>query len=426
MWAKSLSGIAYASALILLIASSNIRAEVADGTSVVDLNEAITRTIERNPGLIAYGHQVQAQQGRVTQSGLKPNPTLALIVENFLGTDEFQARDGAETTASIAWVLERGKRQRRVDAASAGVLLAESEAEIQRLDAAAETGRHFLNCLGLQEHLTQTELAVTLAGQTAAAIARRVAGGRAPDADLARAQAQLARVRLHRDDVEHELQVSNRRLAAQWGASEPDFSHVFGNIRDLPRPEPFSTLLARIDETPNITRYLTEERLREAELRLAAAEAKPDWRVTAGIRHHERSGEVAFVTGISVPLSLHNRNQGRIAEAQAKVAFTNASRHAKRIKIETQLFAIYQELEHSVHRATALREKILPSLERALADTERAYDAGRYGYLELRVVQAELLDVRRSLIEAATDAHRNVIEIERLTGTVVKSPRSLP
>ena len=62
----------------------------------------------------------------------------------------------------------------------------------------------------------------------------------------------------------------------------------------------------------------------------------------------------------------------------------------------------------------------------ALSDTQRAYALGRYGYFELKVVQAELVNAQMALIEASIDAHRNVIEIERLTGATLTSSVTKP
>lgn len=426
MWVSITYRATLACLLMVCNSASYAQPDSAGNEVALDLDTAIMRTLERNPGLVAFGHQIRAQQGRLQQSQLKPNPELGLLVENALGSGDFQGIDSAETTLSLAWVLERGKRERRVDAARAGVSLLETEAQIQRLDVAAETANAFLNTLALQERLIQSAAAVKLAEQTAAAVQKRVQAGRTPTAELARAEAELARVRLDREDVEHELLTSHRRLAAQWGETRPDFTRVSGDVHKLPTPAAYSDLLARIEQNPDLSRYLSEQRLREAELRLAEVNAKPNWRLTAGVRRLERSDDQAFTAGITIPWAISNRNQGRIAEARARLAMTGANRAATRVQIETQLFALYQELQHSLHRAVTLREEILPRIEQALEDTERAYAAGRYGYFELRVVQAELLDTRTALVESSIDAHHNVIEIERLTGTTVTSPVTHP
>ena len=102
---------------------------------------------------------------------------------------------------------------------------------------------------------------------------------------------------------------------------------------------------------------------------------------------------------------------------RANLAVADAEQAAARIQIKTQLFALYQEFQHNLHQSTTLRTQVLPRVEQALADTRAAYAAGRYGYLELQIVQAELLQARSALVEASIDAHRNLIEIERVTGT---------
>lgn len=414
--------------LFLLLFSAIIRAEsglTTDGRTI-SLGEAVVKTMERNPELLAFGHQIQAQDGRVLQAGLSPNPELSFTVENALGSGEFTGFDSAETTLSIAWVLERGVRQRRLDTARAGASLLTVEADIMRLDAAAETARLFFYCLSNQARMVSASEAVQLAQVTVNAIQKRVKAGKSPQADLSRAKAELVRMRLNQEDLEHELLSSSRRLAAQWGETEPGFTRVNGNLLTLPSTESFTTLKARIDLNPDVARFLSKQRLDEAEVRLAEAQRKPSWRVSAGVRRLEAFDDEALVANITIPLSLRNKNQGSIAEARENLAQTEADAVAARIHIETSLFVIYQELQHSLHRARTFRDEVIPRIEQAMSDTRSAYERGRYSYLEWRSVQEDLLAARSALVEASADAHLNAIEIERLTGVRITQPAALP
>lgn len=385
------------------------------------LSEAIDRTLIHNPGLIAYGYQVQAQQGRVTQSELKPSPELGLMVENVLGSGLYEGIDGAEATLSLGWVLERGKRQHYIDAARAGGSALEAQAEIGRLDAVAQTARLYLDNLEFQVERDLSQEAIALAEQTVAIVDRRVRAGRTPTADRARAEAELAKVRLAALDVEHELATARQRLATQWGQAQPDFTRVTGSWQQLPEPDDFTALLVQIDRSPQMSIFLSQQRLREAEMRLAEAQAKPDWRVNAGIRRLELTDDNAFVAGITIPLGSKDRNRGRVAEARANLALVDAERMASRLQIEAQLFALYQALQHSLHRAETLRDDVLPRLQEATDQTRQGYEKGRYSFYELQQLQSELLATRMGLVEAAVDARRHQIEIERLTGTVMPS-----
>lgn len=422
MWGELTSRITLASLLLSMSCVAIAQVGKIGDAEGITFRTAIEQTLQKNPSLTAFGYQLDAQRGRELQASIAPSPEFNVRVENFGANGNSSNVDGAEVTLSLTWVLERGKQDSRVHTTSARMALLQIDAEIKRLDVAAKTARLFLNCHSLQAQLEQISSAVTLVETTAGAIQKRVDAGRAPDADLARAEAELARMRLEHGDLEHELETAIRQLSAQWGVTQPGFERVRGNIRRSSEPEAYAVLLARIDQNPSLQRYMTERRLRESELLLAQANAKPNWKVTTGIRHFEQTNDQAFVAGITIPLSIKNRNRGRIAEAQADLAFTNSTAIATRVEIETRLFALYQELQHSVHRAKTYRDEIIPRVNEALADAKRAYELGRYSYVDLRIAQGDALRARSEAISAEIDAHHNRLEIERLTGTAVSTP----
>lgn len=404
--------------VVLLTLAAGVRAETVSLIDVqsISLDEAIAKTIASNPELLAFGYQLEAAQGRVQQADLAPVPVLGVSVEDAIGTGDFQGIDSAETTISLAWVFERGVREYRVTAAQASVSLFGIEAEILRVDIAAETAQRFLSVLAIHARAVTAGEAARLAGETVSAVQRRVEAGRTPQADLARAEAERAFAKLAQEDIEHELAIARHRLAAQWGQTKPEFTSVRGDLFALPDAKPFESLRKQVEQNPEMARYLSMQRLGEAELRLAEAQRKPPWQTRIGVRRFDLTNDYALVAGITIPLAARNRNQGRIAEARALIEQTRAGAAAARIRIETNLFVLYEELRHSLHSANVLRSEVVPRLESALAETRAAYELGRYSYLEWRAVQAEHLEARRELIEASINAHRHVIEIERLTG----------
>ena len=421
MWVKLTNRVALG-CLLLALSNATVAQSPSTAEEVIDFDKAIAKTLESNPALLAFGYQIEAQQGRLMQSGIRPGVELGVMLENAVGTGGFSGVSGAEATISLAWSLERGKRERRVDAARAGLSLLESEAELRRLEATAETARMFLMTLANQAEVDLADEAVDLAEKTVAVVRKRVQAGRTAKADLARAEVDLSRMQLEREDLEHKLLTSIRSLAAQWGETRPAFTGVRGNLADLPEPDSFAELVARVEQSPNLRRFLSERRLREAELRRIEADAKPDWRLTAGVRQMQLSDDQALVAGITIPLGAKKRNQGNTAAARADLARSDADRAATRIQIETRLFALYEELKHSLHRAITLRDDILPRVESALAETQRAYEMGRYSYFELRAAQDDALQARTEVTVALIDAHRNVLEIEALTGAALSSP----
>lgn len=409
----------YACSWLVLIAAVEVCADPGGSPASLNLDQAVYRALENNPGLVANGYRIEAQQGLVTQAGLRPYPELSALVENAAGSGVYRGLDAAEATLSVSWYLERGKREARVGVARAGMALLEAEADSMRMDVAVTTASMYLDTLALQERTKGISQFVAIAEQTLAEIGRRVTAGRAARAEQAIAEADLARARLEYLNTEHELAAGKRRLAAQWGQLEPDFERVGGDLSMLPDAVVFDAVLQGLDNNPDLARYTFEREFRQAELGLAEKHASPDWRVTAGVRRMELTGDQALLAGITVPLTRSNRNQGNIARASAEVQRSGAERDALRLQLESRLLALHQELQHSLHTAEVIGQEIIPMAERALHETRSAYEAGRYGYAQLKVVQAELIDARLSLIGAQLDAHKYHIEIERLTGAPI-------
>ncbi len=386
----------------------------------ISMREALSRAMRSNPELRAYDHLLTAQDGRITQAGMKPNPTLSTDVENVLGTGEFEDFDGAEFTLGLSQLVEiGGLRDRRVDVARAERDTLESDRAIRRLDLVAETARRFIALAGMQEQHELTHQAVRLAEQTLEGARRRVDAARAPLAEHDRAVVALERARIADAHAEHELTSARHSLAEAWGAESPDFQTVSADLYALPETVSVDALVAALEQTPDLARYVSEARMRESEIRLHTAGRRPGVELGAGVRRFEISNDTALVFSFSAPLGINNRNEGLIAESRARRDAAEMSRSVALLKARTRLGQLYRELQDRARELRALRERALPQMQQALASTSYAFERGRYSYLELVDAQRELLELQANLIAAATGYHHTLIEIERLTGTAV-------
>jgi len=176
-------------------------------------------------------------------------------------------------------------------------------------------------------------------------------------------------------------------------------------------------LMERLDKSPDFLMFVSEGRLREAELRLARAQARGDLNISLGIRRLETSSDSALVAGFSMPLPMSNRNQGAIREAQARISQSAALRDAALVRTRASLVGIYEEMNAARLRVDTLRNEALPQAQQALDQTRSGYERGRFSFLELATAQEELLTLRAAAIDAAADYHRMLAEIERLTST---------
>lgn len=341
-------------------------------------------------------------------------------LENFAGTGAARGLDIAEATFALSHVLEMGnKRELRTQAAQAAHDDLSIERQAAQLDIVAEVTRRFVHVASDQEQIALTRRATALARESLEAVRRRVAAGRAPDAELNRANVALARARIEEEHAEHELVASRRKLSAMWGSTEASFAEVAGNLYEHPPLPPFEDLVARLDRSPDFLRFASEARVRDAQLRLAQAQARSDISLSAGIRRLEVSDDQAFVVGVSVPLFGRSRARGALDEAQAMRNLAETDHSGRRVRTLAQLFGLYQELRHAMTETAVLNDTIIPELESALRNTQLAFDRGRYSYLEWTDAQRELIAAQRDRIEASARAHLLLAEIERLTSAAM-------
>ena len=394
----------------------------AAASQELTLASAIEQTLASNPELRVYAPRLTADRARAELAALRPPLEFQAEVQDAFGTGRASGFDIAETTFALSQVIELGgKRDLRAGAAAAGTAVTTADRAAAELDVLAEVTRRFIHVAADQEHLALTERATALADDNLAAAMARVAAARAPEVEVRRARVTRARAAVEQEHAEHELLTSRRKLAAMWGDTEPTSDRVGADLYALPPNEGYEQLLTRLAASPDFARFASEERLRDAELRVAEAHARTDLTWRAGVRFLSETNDEALVFGVTMPLYAGKRARGEVAAARAERDEIAAERETHRVRAEAELFELFQELRHAITEADVLRTSVVPEMEAALEATRTAFERGRYSYLEWVDAQRELVEVQRALIDASANAHLYRTEIERLTGEPLSS-----
>lgn len=416
-----------ACALLFVISSANGQARAAPGNPEGELTlaRAIDAALRSNPELQASAYELSAAQARILQAGVRPNPELGLELENFAGNGAAQGVDALETTLSLSQVVELGgKRALRRAAAEADLDFLDIEQRARELDVLAEVTSRFIDVVAAQERVRFAIQAAALAQKTLEAIGARVEAGRSPEAERSRARIGLTRALIERRQMESELRAARYALSASWGNPEPAFTAARAELFELRAVASFQALMNGLEQSPDFIRFASQSRLREAQLRLARVQARPNLTFSVGVRRFEQTDDAALVAGFSMPLAIHDRNQGSIREARIRLDQTDALRDAARVRARASLLALYQQMSTDRARVDTLRNEALPQAQLALDQTRSGYERGRFSFLELITVQEELLALQAAAIDAAADYHRVLAEIERLSGAALTRPTS--
>tara|TARA_R110002124_G_scaffold70077_1_gene187886 strand:+ start:8798 stop:10180 length:1383 start_codon:yes stop_codon:yes gene_type:complete len=395
--------------------------------SSVDLKTAITQTINMHPELRAFAMQTQIYSGYTQQAGIKSRPQVGLTIEDALGTGEHSGFKSAQSTLSISWLLDEELVQRKVQTAKNYGSTVAIEREVKSLDLAAQTARLFVQVLVNKERLALAKFSLAQANKSLTAIDKRVNAGKSSIVDKLKAKAEVAKRELVVEDLTHEVDASKYQLFAQWMQKDSSNANnqqhkkvdVIGSLLSLPLSDnvDFNVLFNKLAQTPSVSMFATEQRIAQSEIELARIETKPLWQFSAGLRRYETTDDFGLVAGISIPFGETNQNKGKIKALTASQNKLETDSLALVHKLSTQLYVLIEQLKHSHHVIRAVTDNIIPVLEQAFSEAEKAYWIGKYSYTDWMNTQQALLNAQSDLIAAYQNAHLNNIEIERLTGS---------
>jgi cobalt-zinc-cadmium efflux system outer membrane protein len=374
-------------------------------------------TQQRNPDLAVTGFATAVASASAHQAGLRPNPTVGIEVENFAGSGDSSGFDAAEYTASVEQTIEcGGKRSARVRAARADVRAAGIETRRQRLDLLCDAADRYVDVAFAQDRLALRVELTRVADEFAQATAARVAAGKAPAMESARAATASARARSRLEAARGESAAARVLLSALWAGSPAEFGPVAEGLESLDgQPPPGWTPNLATNPLVAAASESAIER-QTAESALARAESVPDLAVAAGARYAGESDTLAWVAGLSLPLPVFDRGRARRAEAAAALAQVCATTRAEATRSAADIAACAAQRTARWAAVAALRETAA-SQETAAKATREGYTGGKFTYLEALDAQREWFETREELLDALAAARHADVALARATAT---------
>ncbi|MFQ5799958.1 MAG: TolC family protein, partial [Bacteroidota bacterium] len=400
--------------------------EIAEPTGAITLRQALALALMYNPGLRAFSWEVRASEARTLQAGLLPNPEMEVEVEEVGGTGERSGFDGAETTIQLGQLIElAGKRPKRERVAALESKLAGWDYEAKRLDVLTEVALAFVGVLAAQERLILAEELVRLSEEVMDTVAQRVEAGKDSPVEKTKAQVALASARIEQKQAHQRLASARKQLAATWGSISPVFEGVSGRL-DITFPIPSESELRRLlEQNPDLARWAVEMERRRAALELEKANAITDPTIFGGMQRFNEADDTAVVFGLSIPVPVFNRNQGRILEARYNLAKARRQRKAVEANLYATLADAYQALSSAFIEVTDLKNEVLPGAQSAFDAARRGYREGKFDYLMVLDAQRTFFYSRARYIESLAVYHKARAEVERLIGQGIDTVKTI-
>ena len=404
---------------------ASLSSAAAAETLSLSLTQALSMARERNPAIDVSRERITAAEGMHKQAGLIPNPTLTATSENepFGTSPGFSFGNQTDDYIYASQIVELGgKRGRRAAAAKAGVEASGLEAEITARQVAASVASSYWAADGADtvRELYRSEAEV---------FARMVeySGGRVREG--ATANVDLLRIQLEHD----RMLVSANAAATDADRTRIALYHEMG-ASDFPPEVNFTDSLEHVEQltTPSIEVVLRQRpemqlantRLKQAQANLALerANAYPDPDLMFGYKrwsgYNQFTGLNTMFFGVKAPLPLFNRNQGKIASADAELRIAKRNLSAQEMTIRAEVASASSEYL----RSRDALERILPAMsDRAGRNQDITSQAYRIGGSDLlRYLDAERvrLETRVMYVRALAQHHQSAVRLEYATGTL--------
>ncbi|WP_075187696.1 TolC family protein [Teredinibacter haidensis] len=405
----------YAGVGLILFSVVSTKAFAQNSDQSLSLQQAITKTLARNPQLHQFNIKKEGLLGRRKLSELRPALNVGLEVDNFGGSGNLAGTQSAETTLALSSVIEfGGKRLARVSVTDAQIQAFNDHRQAFTLDVLGELTSCFIRALEVQALSALAKDTRDLAQNTLAIVKNRSKQGAAPEAEVKRAKSAFSQAQLQVNALEQQYQRLRIKIAAYWGETSPNWTTLNGKIDAFGQSSDFATLYDRAQKSPAINQLASKARLKKAEVSLARTQSISNLSWQLGVRRFEDSGDTAFTAGVSIPLSTGKRSRGALKSALAAESEVVYERQTALLKLHVLLFEAYSQRQQHIAAVKVFRTTILPDLNAVLASTQRAYETGRYSYQDWIAAQKELLDAKRSFIENAAAASINQAIIEQL------------
>lgn len=381
-----------------------------------------------NPALRAAQAALAAAEGQLAEARalLFNNPELSLERSR----TRFSPAPPPDERASgwrfgVAQPFEIGGQQgRRREAAEAEHAAVQANIAEVRAQVRADVEERFVQVLALQLRSAVEKETVFILEQAAQAVRKRLDAGEVGRLDANVAQVEAERARNALTQLDEQLTLARAELAVTLQLPPTELPEVVGELERTPAYS-LENLLEAAAMRQRLRALARREEAARRRLELERAARYPD--VTLGL-FTGRDGppdlrENIVGLSVSLPLPLFRRNQAGIGLATTELTQAEVERRAAERDVRAGVRAQWQRVAQLEARARRLRESVLRALEENRRLSQIALKEGEIGIAELVLVNRQVAEVRREVLEAEADLRRARIALERAAGWLPEEPK---
>jgi outer membrane protein TolC len=392
--AKWIRTCAAAAACLLALGPAGRATEEEENASALTLRQCIEITLARNPYWLSAEDDYQASLARVRQAREFPQPSLEY--DSDLQPTPFNFRNSGESYLGVSQTVEfPGRRSLRGKIAASESREVLADRDLLGLEIVFQVKEAFYGVLLAVEKAKYAAQDLDLARDFLEKAEAKYEASDVAKLEVVRARVEASKAATAVRLAENDVLLAKARLNYLLGRAKIDPIEVRGELVRVPVPIDRGVLVERaVRLRPEVAR-LSAGLEREGRLKAAATLSYlPDFDL--GFSRHRLVGEAStwdFTLSFPVPLFFWQPARGRIAEARANI------RSLER-RFEDLRNRIALEVGEACFNARASADRIAAFEKEILTQAQDVYDLVLFSFQEGEIGGIELIEARRTLIEA--------------------------
>jgi cobalt-zinc-cadmium efflux system outer membrane protein len=401
-------------ALLSVSTLVSLRLLAAPPLESLTLDQALTLAENGQPQIAEARALVEAAEGRVQQAGAWPNPEAIAGAQQMPlrggGANDREYVAGVGLTVPVGGRVAKAREAERLEREIRARGLEATHREIrQRVHSSFAKALYHERALQLQSELARH------AARTVDITRTRLESGDALREELARAEMELGRARVDEQRAEAMRAQSLVALAAAMGDATLVVKSLRGSLEETFEIPTLESLAANLPRLPESEQAEAGVRASVARLDLAKSERIPDVKVEALYHRLDASKANTFDLGVSIPLPLFNRGQGRVKEARAEVAAAEARSRRTQNEQRVQLHESYSMFSTALANRRVYQTEVIPYAETARKSAEARYAVGDISLAEVLPIRRDWASVQLGYLESLRDVMQAWAAIKALT-----------
>ncbi|MBK7997415.1 MAG: TolC family protein [Verrucomicrobia bacterium] len=373
-------------------------------------DEAVTLALWNNAAFQETLVDLGLSRADLLQAGMLPNPTLSMLIP--VGTKPLEMT--AKYPFEILWL-----RPKRIAAAKLDYERTAQRLVQGGLDLIRDVRLAFAEVTLADERLKLVSETLSLNSRIAELAQARLRAGDASELEAGQAKIDTLQTREQVTRARQDAGLARERLRHLVGLSLGQWTGTTTPSSPPPRLERPAELLLTNALTARPDLRAVEIGLEAAGKRIGLAHAEA-FTLAAGINGKDVGSGASkeFLVGptLDFAVPILNQNQGGVAQARAKFEKAARQYNTVRDRIALEVRESHARMAQAQESLDQWQQRILPPLEDAARQAEKAFSAGNVTYLFVLDNNRKLFDARAKAASAVADLRRARAELERSVG----------